>query len=80
VPPYFKVSGYYAKPFGLNTVGLQRRGFAEETIADLRRAYKIIYRNSLTVMKAIEELQRMGRPEIAHLIEFIESSNAGIVR
>ncbi len=80
VPPYVKVSGYYAKPFGLNTVGLQRRGFAEETITQLRRAYKVIYRNGLTVAKAIEELQKVANPEIQQLIQFIETSNSGIVR
>lgn len=80
VPPYVKVSGYYAKPFGLNTVGLQRRGFIEETISQLRRAYKIIYRNGLTVAKAVEELQKMESPEISQLIRFITTSNAGIVR
>jgi len=80
VPPYVKVSGYYAKPFGLNTVGLQRRGFVEETISQLRRAYKIIYRNGLTVAKAVEELRKMESFEIQQLIQFIEASSVGIVR
>lgn len=80
VPPYVKVSGHYAKPFGLNTVGLQRRNFAEETIMQLRRAYKIIYRNGLTVIQAIEELQKLDCPDVLPLIHFIETSNAGIVR
>ncbi|TAK79230.1 MAG: acyl-ACP--UDP-N-acetylglucosamine O-acyltransferase [Gammaproteobacteria bacterium] len=80
VPPYVKVSGYYAKPYGLNTVGLQRRGFTEESIMQLRRAYKVIYRNGLTVVKAMEELQKMLSPEVQQLIQFIEASNAGIVR
>ena len=80
VPPYVKVSGYYAKPFGLNTIGLQRRGFTEESINQLRRAYKIIYRQGLTVAKAIEELQKMECSEVIPLIQFIEASNAGIVR
>jgi len=80
VPPFVKVSGYYAKPFGLNTVGLQRRGFAEETITELRRAYKVIYRNGNTVAKALEELQSLVSPEIQRLVQFIEASNAGIVR
>jgi UDP-N-acetylglucosamine acyltransferase len=80
VPPYVKVSGYYAKPFGLNTVGLQRRGFVEETISQLRRAYKIIYRNGLTVAKAVEELRKMETAEIQQLVHFIETSTSGIVR
>jgi UDP-N-acetylglucosamine acyltransferase len=80
VPPYVKVSGYYAKPYGLNTVGLQRRGFAEEVMTELRRAYKVIYRNGLTLAKAIEELHKMGAAEIKELIQFIETSDSGIVR
>lgn len=80
VPPYVKVSGYYAKPFGLNTVGLQRSGFTEEVITQLRRAYKVIYRNGLTVAMAIQELKKMACPEINQLIQFIETSAAGIVR
>lgn len=80
VPPFVKVSGYYAKPYGLNTVGLQRRGFAEDVMTELRRAYKIIYRNGLTIAKAMEELQKMGSTEIKDLIQFIQASNSGIVR
>jgi UDP-N-acetylglucosamine acyltransferase len=80
VPPFMKVSGYYAKPYGLNTVGLQRHGFTEEVLTQLRRAYKIIYRNGLTVASAMQELRKMANPEVEQLIQFIESSNAGIVR
>ena len=80
VPPYVKVSGNFAKPFGLNTVGLQRRGFGDIALTELRRAYKIIYRNGLTVADAINELRKLTSPEVAPLIEFIETSSAGIVR
>lgn len=80
VPPFVKVSGYYAKPYGLNTVGLQRRGFTEGVLAELRQAYKIIYRNGLTVAKALEELSKMESSEVQQLMQFIETSNSGIVR
>jgi UDP-N-acetylglucosamine acyltransferase len=80
VPPFVKVSGYYAKPYGLNSVGLQRRGFTEEVLSELRRAYKIIYRNGLTIARAIEELQQFKSSEIQELMQFIEGSKAGIVR
>lgn len=80
VPPFVKVSGYYAKPYGLNSVGLQRRGFTETVLAELKQAYKIIYRNGLTVAKALEELQKSESAEIIKLVQFIESSNSGIVR
>lgn len=80
VPPFIKVSGYYAKPFGLNTIGLQRRGFAEEVLMMLRRAYKIIYRNGLTIAKAIEELHKIDCLEVKQLVQFIEASHSGITR
>jgi UDP-N-acetylglucosamine acyltransferase len=80
VPPYVKVSGHYAKPFGLNTIGLQRRGFNEEVIAELKRAYRVIYRSGLTITQALEELQKLANPQIQPLISFIEASSAGIVR
>ena len=80
IPPYVKVSGYYAKPYGLNTIGLERRGFSKETIQELKRAYKVIYRQGLTVAHAVSALQGMDCPEVAPLIEFITSSKVGIVR
>ncbi|OGT63406.1 MAG: acyl-[acyl-carrier-protein]--UDP-N-acetylglucosamine O-acyltransferase [Gammaproteobacteria bacterium RIFCSPHIGHO2_12_FULL_45_12] len=80
VPPFLKVAGYYAKPYGLNMVGLQRRGFAVETVKALRRAYKVLYRNGLTLASALEELQKQETPEIQQLFQFIQASSAGIVR
>jgi UDP-N-acetylglucosamine acyltransferase len=82
VPPFVKVSGYHAKPFGLNTVGMKRRGFSNETMLMLRRAYKIIYRKGLTVNGALQELQPMVTecPEVQLFIDFIECSERGIVR
>lgn len=80
VPPFVKVSGYYAKPFGLNSVGLQRHGFAEEVLSRLKQAYKILYRNGLTLAKALEEMQKMECSEVSRMTRFIEASNAGIVR
>ncbi len=80
VPPFVKVSGYYAKPFGLNTVGLQRHAFSEEVMTTLRRAYKVIYRNGLTLANAVEELQQFSSQEVNQLVAFITSSRVGIIR
>lgn len=80
VPPYVKVSGYYAKPYGLNTVGLQRRGFTNEAITQLKRAYKVIYRNGLTITNAVAQLKQMVTPEVEVMTTFIENSSSGIVR
>ena len=80
VPPYVKVAGNFAKPYGLNTVGLQRRGFSEEILKQLKSAYRVIYRNGLTIVNAIDELQKIQCDEVKTLIQFLESSSAGIVR
>lgn len=80
VPPYLKVSGYYAKPYGLNTVGLQRHGFDEKTLSELRKAYKIIYRNGLMMSDALAELEKFSNPKVNEFAKFISSSNVGIVR
>ena len=82
VPPFFKVAGHYAKPFGLNSVGLKRRGFTEDMLTYLKRAYKTIYRKGLTVKQAVDELGQMvdDCAEIKQLIQFIEASDSGIVR
>lgn len=82
VPPFVKVSGYYAKPYGLNTVGMQRRGFVDETILNLRRAYKIIYRKSLTIKEALIQLEEMISvcPEVQIFVDFIKQSERGIIR
>lgn len=82
VLPYTLVSGYYAKPFGLNTVGLRRRGFSEETLEALNKAYKIIYRQGLTVEQAVEQLQAefATTPEVMEMIRIMLNSKQGIVR
>lgn len=80
VPPFVKVSGYYAKPFGLNTVGIQRHGFDEEAQRELRRAYKTLYRNGLTLNDALDELRKVKMPAVEQFVKFIEVSKAGIVR
>lgn len=80
VPPFVKVAGHYAKPYGLNTVGLQRRGFTEEVMTQLKRAYKMIYRNGFTVAQAVDEMKKLICPEVEQLIQFIQTSDAGITR
>lgn len=71
-----------ARLIGLNTVGLERRGFSTETIAALRRAYRIIWRSKMLLAPALEEAtNELGKvPEVAYLIEFIRKSERGITR
>jgi hypothetical protein len=80
VPPYLKAVGNPVKLYGLNSVGLQRRGFAEETVRELKRAYRLLFRSELNVSQALEraraELQQT--PEVVHFLEFIEQSDRGV--
>ena len=82
VLPYMMIAGHDAEACGLNTVGLKRRGFSTETIENIRRAYKIIFRRGLTVAQSIEELMTMTEacPEIQPFIHALQRSERGIVR
>jgi len=82
VPPFVMVSGHPAESHGLNTVGLERRGYSANTIAALKRAYKIIFRQSMTLQEAIAELKTMvaETPEMNILIDFLSNSTRGIIR
>ena len=82
IPPYVTASGYDANPHGINSEGLKRRGFSPETIMQLKRAYKTLYRNSLTLEEAKLELAEMQKSckEINLLSEFLTNSNRGIIR
>ncbi len=82
VPPYTTAAGHYATLYGLNLIGLKRRGFPEETIAALKKAYKIFFRSSLTVAKAVEKARAEvpDLPEVRTFIEFIETSKRGVTR
>lgn len=82
VPPYILASGEPLHFSGLNLVGLQRRGFSSEAIATLKRVYRIIYRSGKNVSQAIETImQEFERtPEVAKVIDFIRSSERGIIR
>lgn len=78
--PYIKAAGNPLRVSGLNTIGLQRAGFAPDTVSVLWDAYKLIYRSNLNVTQALEKIKSELRPipEIQHLVEFIENSQRGI--
>lgn len=82
VPPYILVDGNPAKPYGINIVGLRRNGLSPETRAEIKRAYRILYRSNLTVPQAIEQMEQelAGCPEIDHLLRFLRSADRGILR
>lgn len=82
VLPYTVVSGNRATSIGLNTVGLKRRGFSPQVIADVKKAYKIIIRSGLLLDEALKKIRAeiSLSPEILHFIEFAEKSERGLCR
>jgi UDP-N-acetylglucosamine acyltransferase len=82
IPPYMIASGARAKLFGLNTIGLKRYGFSDTTINDLKKAYKILFREKRTLKDALKKIQEdlPYTEEIRNLIEFIQKNKRGICR
>lgn len=82
VPPYILAMGEPLKYAGLNSVGLQRRGFSNESLHELKKAYKIFYRSNLTAEKAINKIESELKQleEIKDLIRFLKSCERGIIR
>lgn len=82
VPPYVIVNGNSARPRTINREGLKRRGFSAEAIATLKRAYRTLYRQGLTLDEALRTLEgeRADSVEVARLLDFVRSSKRGIVR
>ncbi|GAB2581763.1 acyl-ACP--UDP-N-acetylglucosamine O-acyltransferase [Nitrincola alkalisediminis] len=82
IPAYVMASGNSATPHGINSEGLKRRGFGSETLAEIRRAYKVIYRQGLTLDEAIARLKQSSQaePALNVLIDSLEGSERGIIR
>lgn len=82
LPPYVMAGGDTLKPFGINSEGLKRRGFSPETIRQIKRAYKVIYRSGLTAEEAVVELNKLVKdtPELKILADFIANASRGILR
>ncbi|OGW73427.1 MAG: acyl-[acyl-carrier-protein]--UDP-N-acetylglucosamine O-acyltransferase, partial [Nitrospirae bacterium RIFOXYC2_FULL_44_7] len=82
ISPYMMASGPRAKLFGLNSIGLKRQGFSDSVIAELKKAYKILFREKHTLKEAIKKVHKEfpNSKEIRILVEFIEKNTRGICR
>jgi UDP-N-acetylglucosamine acyltransferase len=82
LPPYVMAAGNMAKPYGINSEGLRRRGFSTRTIGRIKRAYRTLYRSGLALEEAKRQLaaQAAECPEVAALLEFLERSKRGFIR
>lgn len=82
VPPFFKIGGVPTRPIEVNTVGLLRRGFPEETLNRLRQCYRLLYLSDLNTTQALRRISEEvnSTPETTALVEFIEQSQRGIIK
>ncbi len=82
IPPYVMASGDRAKLHGLNSIGLKRQGFSPNTLSQLKKVYRLIFRIGLTMNEAIERVKAEVEPipEVVNFLGFIKSSQRGITR
>ena len=82
VAPFMIVDGNPAETRTINKIGLERNGFSDEAQAALRQAYKIFFREGLTIPNALEKIEREVKPlaEVQYLVQFVRSSERGITK
>jgi UDP-N-acetylglucosamine acyltransferase len=80
VPPYMLADGNPAETRTVNKVGLERNGVSEEAQTALKHAYRILFRDGLTIANALTRIEAELPPlaEVRHLVEFIRASQRGI--
>jgi UDP-N-acetylglucosamine acyltransferase len=80
VPPYMLADGNPAETRTINKVGMERNGVSEEAISALRQAFKILFREGLTISNALAriEAELPALPEVRHLVQFVRTSERGI--
>ena len=76
IPPYVKAVGNPMELYGLNSIGLQRAGFPGETLAALKRAYRLFFNSDLNLSQALERARTElpASPEVDRFVAFVESS------
>jgi UDP-N-acetylglucosamine acyltransferase len=81
VLPFSKTVGNPARIYGVNAIGLGRRGFAPERIAAIRAAYRLLLQSRLNTSEAVERLDKGGAaaPEVREIVAFIRSSKRGVI-
>jgi UDP-N-acetylglucosamine acyltransferase len=79
VLPFCKTDGRDAKTYGINTVGLTRRGFSDDRVQALEKAYRLLARSRLNTSQALDRISEElpGQPDVANLVAFIRSSERG---
>lgn len=80
--PYVKTVGHKPACYGVNRIGLERRGFDQQRIARLESAMRVLLRSGLNTTQAVAKMRETweGDADIASLIEFVESSEYGVIK
>lgn len=81
-PPFAIIQGNHAKCYGLNRIGLRRRGYSKQTIEKLNHAYHLYLSAKLNTTQAVERIREEIKdcPEVDLLVDFIETSKRGVVK
>ena len=80
--PYAKTVGNRARIYGLNTIGLARRGFSSELLKQLKKAYRYLLTSKLNTSRALESIESdpaLRCPEVQYLVDFIRHSQRGVI-
>lgn len=82
LPPYVMAAGNTAKPHGINSEGLKRRGFSSEAITAIKRAYKTLYKSALKLDEAQSAIVTVSQTvaELKPLADFLAIAGRGIIR
>ncbi len=82
LPPFVRAAGNMAQPYGINSVGLRRRGVPAATIDALKRAYKTLYRSGMGLEEVRRELEAQAGncAEVKMILDFVNSSTRGLIR
>jgi UDP-N-acetylglucosamine acyltransferase len=82
VPPFVKAAGSPARVYGINSVGLERRGFSAEKRASIKRMFNLLYRSKLNVSQVLDALKNgdFEDPERKTLVDFLETAERGVTK
>jgi UDP-N-acetylglucosamine acyltransferase len=80
--PYARTVGNRARIYGLNTIGLVRRGFAPDVVGKLKRSFRYLLQSKLNTTSALQQIERdqsLACPEVQYLVDFIRTSTRGVI-
>lgn len=82
IPPFVMVGGRPTRPHGINSVGMERNGISPEVVRQIRKAYKILYKNNMRLEYAIEQIEEMAgeSKELSDMVSFLRNVTRGIQR